>query len=120
MGAVLVLDIPPSSTQVVGIDMMKTYLEENKFPVTDVPSDFYNLSGNFPVDIEKCIEIVRGRLDEVNSYSRVTSPLSNLSIALQCGGSDAFSGISANPLSGLVGREVILVCYPGLTILTLF
>lgn len=34
-------------------------------------------------------------------------PLSALNIALQCGGSDAFSGISGNPLAGAVARAVI-------------
>ena len=34
-------------------------------------------------------------------------PLSALNVALQCGGSDAFSGISGNPLAGAVARRVI-------------
>ena len=38
---------------------------------------------------------------------RCELPLSALNIALQCGGSDAFSGISGNPLAGAVAREVI-------------
>lgn len=38
---------------------------------------------------------------------RCALPLSALNIALQCGGSDAFSGISGNPLAGAVARAVI-------------
>jgi altronate dehydratase len=38
---------------------------------------------------------------------RVSQPLAELRIALQCGGSDAFSGVSGNPLAGWVAREVI-------------
>ncbi len=38
---------------------------------------------------------------------RTPQPLSELKIALQCGGSDAFSGVSGNPLVGLVSKEVI-------------
>jgi altronate dehydratase len=33
--------------------------------------------------------------------------LEKLRIALQCGGSDAFSGVSANPLLGLVAKELV-------------
>ena len=38
---------------------------------------------------------------------RGPQPLSQLKIALQCGGSDAFSGISGNPLAAWVAKEVI-------------
>ena len=39
--------------------------------------------------------------------AETTVPASELMLALQCGGSDAFSGISANPLLGWVTREII-------------
>jgi hypothetical protein len=106
-----VLDIPPATSEgVIGIKMLQEYMEGKQFPLSDVLCDFYDLSGDFSVDVEQCLGLVRSRLDEVNSFTREACPASALSIALQCGGSDAFSGISANPLSGLVGREVILVC----------
>ena len=35
------------------------------------------------------------------------NPISHLKIGLQCGGSDAFSGISANPLLGWIARELV-------------
>ena len=38
---------------------------------------------------------------------RTEQSLSNLKIALQCGGSDAFSGVSGNPLAAYVAKEVI-------------
>ena len=38
---------------------------------------------------------------------RSEQPLSQLKIALQCGGSDAFSGISGNPLAAWAARELI-------------
>lgn len=41
------------------------------------------------------------------SAKRREVPESALNIALQCGGSDAFSGISGNPLAAAVAREVI-------------
>jgi altronate dehydratase len=43
----------------------------------------------------------------VNAAGRTEEPLSELRIGLQCGGSDAFSGVSANPLVGWVSKEVV-------------
>ena len=39
-------------------------------------------------------------LERANSYRREAVPISELCLALQCGGSDSFSGISANPALG--------------------
>ena len=36
----------------------------------------------------------------VNKFSRVECPASELTVALQCGGSDAWSGVTANPALG--------------------
>ncbi len=41
-------------------------------------------------------------LAEANRYNRSNAPLSALSLGLECGGSDGFSGISANPSLGHV------------------
>jgi altronate dehydratase len=43
----------------------------------------------------------------VNAYQREPSPISLLRLGLQCGGSDAFSGVSANPLVGILSREIV-------------
>ena len=40
------------------------------------------------------------RLDQLNARRRVTRPASDLVVGLQCGGSDAFSGVTANPALG--------------------
>ena len=46
------------------------------------------------------IEKVRAMLPEANKAQRVPCPASSLMVALQCGGSDALSGITANPALG--------------------
>lgn len=46
------------------------------------------------------IEKVRAMLPEANKFRREPCPVSELSVALQCGGSDAWSGITANPALG--------------------
>ena len=39
-------------------------------------------------------------LDKVNNHKRVITPVSSLMVGLQCGGSDAFSSLTANPALG--------------------
>jgi altronate hydrolase len=60
-------------------------------------------------------------LAEVNKARRVSAPLSKLCVGLKCGGSDGFSGISANPAIGhtsdllaALGARTILSEFPEL------
>jgi galactarate dehydratase len=46
------------------------------------------------------MELAEKRLTELNRRTRVTRPASDLVVGLQCGGSDAFSGVTANPAVG--------------------
>jgi altronate hydrolase len=57
-------------------------------------------------------------LVEANRSKREFAPLSALTVGLQCGGSDGFSGISANPAVGYVSD--LLVGVGGKTILSEF
>ncbi|MGX9357419.1 UxaA family hydrolase [Roseobacteraceae bacterium S113] len=50
--------------------------------------------------VEMGIEKVTAMLPEANKVSRTPCPASALKVALQCGGSDAWSGITANPALG--------------------
>lgn len=50
--------------------------------------------------IEMGIEKVKAMLPIANEARRVLCPASDLTVALQCGGSDAWSGITANPALG--------------------
>ncbi|WP_341214757.1 altronate dehydratase family protein [uncultured Wocania sp.] len=45
-------------------------------------------------------------LQKANEIKRQPAPLSKLSIGLECGGSDGFSGITANPLIGVVSDKI--------------
>lgn len=47
------------------------------------------------------------QLPEVNKVKRTDVPLSKLKIGVKCGGSDGFSGISANPVMGKVSDLVV-------------
>lgn len=50
--------------------------------------------------IDVGIEKIRGMLPIANQCKREPCPASDLTVALQCGGSDAWSGITANPALG--------------------
>jgi altronate hydrolase len=53
------------------------------------------------------IRLVESLLPTVNACHRTPVPMSKLTIALQCGGSDGWSGVTANPLVGLVADQVV-------------
>lgn len=57
-------------------------------------------------------------IKRANQIERKPAPLSKLTIGLECGGSDGFSGISANPALGVVSD--IMVALGGKTILAEF
>src|SRR5690606_11482348 len=70
--------------------------------------------GGTRIAVEKGIETLRQMLPLVNEARRETVPASELTLAVQCGGSDAFSGITANPALGVAGD--ILVRHGGTVI----
>ncbi|CAO3438227.1 Altronate dehydratase (EC 4.2.1.7) [Azospirillum argentinense] len=57
--------------------------------------------------IEEGIRIIDGMLDEIDAIKRQTVPLSGLKLALQCGGSDGYSGITANPALGYASDLIV-------------
>ena len=104
IGAMLLIDY---GTEAVTNDMLKGYMLREGYALDDVVHYFYRLQGSFDTDLAGGTEIINGWLDTVNSVPRTEQPLENLKIALQCGGSDAFSGVSGNPLAAYVAKEVI-------------
>jgi altronate hydrolase len=57
--------------------------------------------------MEQALDKTFAGLTEANRAQRASAPLSALTIGLQCGGSDGFSGISANPTVGYVSDLVV-------------
>lgn len=71
--------------------------------------------------IEQGLRKTLAGLIEANKATRQPAPLSKITIGLECGGSDGFSGISANPAIGYtsdllvaLGGSVILAEFPEL------
>lgn len=65
--------------------------------------------------VERGVAALREMAPEANRISRSKAPLSALTVALQCGGSDGYSGITANPALGAASD--MLVAHGGTTIL---
>ena len=104
IGAMLLVDY---GTEAVTNEMLKTYMAREGYALDDVIHRFYQLQGSFDTDLANGAEIINGWSEDVNSTARTDQSLENLKIALQCGGSDAFSGVSGNPLAAYVAKEVI-------------
>ncbi|HOY34479.1 MAG TPA: altronate dehydratase family protein [Piscinibacter sp.] len=57
-------------------------------------------SGGTKKTVAKGIELIEWMLEEANRVQRQPVPASHITVGLQCGGSDGYSGISANPALG--------------------
>jgi len=77
-----------------------------KFLVTQDVTDEY----------EAGMKLLEELTDYASSFKRQSVPASKLVLGFKCGGSDAFSGITANPLCGRIND--LLVSLGGTTILT--
>lgn len=73
-------------------------------------------TGGTRATIESCIEAVKALLPAANEVTRQTVPASHLMVGLQCGGSDGFSSITANPALG--AAVDLLVRHGGTAILS--
>lgn len=67
-------------------------------------------------EIAKGVELIKELAHFANGFERETCPVSELIIGLKCGGSDGFSGITANPLLGCISDK--LIAQGGSSILT--
>jgi altronate hydrolase len=107
-GGVLVLGLGCENSN---IDVLKGYLgdidtDRVKFLVSQESDD----------EIADGVEIVKGLVEYASQFKREPISVSKLVIGMKCGGSDGFSGITANPT---VGRfSDILISKKGTTILT--
>ena len=61
----------------------------------------------FDAMINALMEMADKKLAILNQRKRETLPLSKLCIGMQCGGSDAFSGVTANPSAGYAADMLV-------------
>lgn len=104
VGAALVVGSEDAS---VSNKDLHSFLAAEGYPINDLAHAFLALEGDVAARLSEGRAQIADWMERVNRYERTPQPMSRLKIALQCGGSDAFSGISGNPLAGWVAREVV-------------
>jgi len=63
--------------------------------------------GGSAATIAKGVETATGLLKALNAQQRVSAPVSGLVVGLECGGSDALSGVTANPAVGAAADRFV-------------
>jgi altronate dehydratase len=74
---------------------------------SSLPHRFYTIDRSFEAAVDEGARQVEAWLPQASASQREAIPVSGLNLGLQCGGSDAFSGVSGNPLAGILAREVV-------------
>lgn len=103
VGAVLCLDC---GDDFLSNAALQQYLAARHYPTKNLIHEFLSVDA-FTPGMNRAVEIVTAWLPRVNAFRREPLPLTHLRLGLQCGGSDAFSGVSGNPLVGLLSRDTV-------------
>ncbi|MCC6719798.1 MAG: altronate dehydratase [Acetobacteraceae bacterium] len=106
--AVIVLGLGCEVNQLAGL------IQEQKLAGRLRAMDIQEMGGTRKT-VEAGIAFVRETLADANNIRRQPTPASELTVALQCGGSDGYSGVSANPALGIASD--LLVRHGGSVIL---
>ncbi|MBT5144915.1 MAG: altronate hydrolase, partial [Gemmatimonadetes bacterium] len=104
VGAALAIDY---GSEAVPNHQLQSYLQDQDRTPGDMPLEFMTIDGPFDHMLVQAERQIRAWVDPVSSIQRTQCPAGELKLALQCGGSDAFSGVSGNPLAAWVARELI-------------
>eukprot|EP00698_Gefionella_okellyi_P024160 TRINITY_DN8446_c0_g3_i2.p1 TRINITY_DN8446_c0_g3~~TRINITY_DN8446_c0_g3_i2.p1 ORF type:complete len:829 (+),score=172.15 TRINITY_DN8446_c0_g3_i2:399-2885(+) len=106
VAAALIVDYATQAEN-VNCQRLSSWMQEQNYALADVPHRFFTLSGDFTQDLDAGSKIIQDWIPTISAQQRTAQSIKHLKIALQCGGSDAFSGISGNPLAGAVAAEII-------------
>jgi altronate hydrolase len=93
--AVLVVGLGCETNQITGLIAQEGLHENVKLATFNIQD-----TGGTRKTVEKGVALIQAMLPEANRVKREPVPLSHLTVGLQCGGSDGYSGISANPALG--------------------
>ena len=107
VGGAVVLCSPQDTnvTRQMIVEELKTV--HNVAPEERSNFEFLELSDDWKRDVDQCTTLAENLAKHANKTKRTEQNVSKLRIALQCGGSDAFSGITGNPLVGEVAQNVV-------------
>ena len=104
VAAVLAVDY---GTEPFNNDTVQAFMAEAGYPLNDVPHEFMRIGASFEAELERGAATLSGWLEQANASQRSSQSASEIKLALQCGGSDAFSGVSGNALAGWVAKQVV-------------
>ena len=93
--AVLVVGLGCETNQITGLIAQEGLQENVKLATFNIQD-----TGGTRKTVDKGVALIKAMLPEANRATREPVPLSHLTVGLQCGGSDGYSGISANPALG--------------------
>ncbi|WP_395704252.1 UxaA family hydrolase [Aquabacterium sp.] len=93
--AVLVVGLGCETNQIQGLIAQEGLQEGARLVAFSIQD-----TGGTAKTVARGIELIRGLLPEANRVQRQPVPARHLTVGLQCGGSDGYSGISANPALG--------------------
>jgi altronate hydrolase len=93
--AVIVVGLGCETNQIQGLLAQEGLREGAKLVTFSIQN-----TGGTAKSVARGIEAVQALLPEANAVQRQPVPASHLVVGLQCGGSDGYSGISANPALG--------------------
>ncbi len=102
VGGVLIVGLGCETSQIA--DMLKAHKLADG-PLLQTMN--IQTSGGHVKTIARGVQLVEDMLRQVNQHERTDCPADALSLALQCGGSDAWSGITANPALGYAADLIV-------------
>jgi altronate hydrolase len=94
-GALLLVGLGCETNQLSGLMEQEGLRESSRLHSFNIQD-----AGGTAKTVARGIELVEWMLEEANGVTRQPVPASHITVGLQCGGSDGYSGISANPALG--------------------
>ncbi|MHA1844718.1 MAG: UxaA family hydrolase [Promethearchaeota archaeon] len=94
----------------LGCENLKSSILAKNIKRFKKPVEFFDLQdikGGEPVAVEKGIKIGKQMASEAKELKREPFDFSHLVLGLECGGSDSISGITANPVVGIVSDKIV-------------
>jgi Altronate dehydratase len=105
VGGVILMDLGCEKTNLAYVE--KYLLRREKSFNKPIAKIGIQETGGTQAAIERGLKEVENMLPEVNLATREHLPISELVLGVKCGGSDGFSGISANPSLGRAADQLV-------------
>jgi altronate hydrolase len=106
VGAYLMVGLGCETNQIQ--DIMDNYHLRSETTESGLPLNLtIQGQGGIRKTVEAGMKMVEDLLPIVNQTPRTPQPISELVVALKCGGSDGWSGVTANPVVGFLADEIV-------------